>query len=105
MAHSKDTADIVYHIRNKQKSAIKGSTHIQSFFQDEIGNNASVVKKNCCDESTNLLKDGNLNFGVITLKEVREKQNVLEKLNASPKQAYDKIRSIIRSPKVSLFLS
>ena len=118
MAHSKKTADIIYDIRDKQKSAIEGSKMIRSVFGTENFTYKSPSrtpmrptvektpprlgspnqKRIWTSNETEIIRKAyksDIEQCSISLASVMEKFDSVQ-IDASPQQIYHKVRSLIR---------
>ena len=97
MTHSKKTADEHYYVREKERAATKGSQVIRNFYK---GNDLAQhsPKRQWLPAEILLLQEefmDSIENKKVNLNEVRERVKKM-KIDASPKQVYDKVRSLLR---------
>ena len=94
MMHSSKTAEEHYYIRQKEKSVKVGGQVLREHFFP--AHTLSTPKKKWSKDEISVLKQFESINGLVTLPNIKSNITELSSVNASPKQIYDKFRSIQR---------
>ena len=103
MSHSLKTAENHYHLRNKQKSAVIAGGTIRELYSEVSPSKerqcTTPQKKVWKEEEIDILKetfDADQHNSSISVRDNCTKDNLCERINASPKQIFDKLKSMKR---------
>ena len=94
MMHSNKTAEVLYYTRQKEKSVVVGGQVLRDHFYP--AHTLSTPRKNRSNNEISVLKQFQSDNGSGTLPNIKSNIIAFSSINASPKQIYDKFRSVER---------